>query len=77
MANKTQKKIVDLPMDLRLQITSGIIEEGKVKVVGLGIFETKKIPSRSGRHPSTGKIVTFKKYTKIKFRPTKSLKELL
>lgn len=77
MANKSQKKIVDLPKDLRSEITLGIINEGKVKVIGLGIFETKKIPSRSGRHPSTGKIVSFRAYTKIKFRPTKSLKELL
>lgn len=75
--NKRQKCIIDLPMDLRTSITSAILTEGKVKVVGLGIFETKQIPARSGRHPSTGQIVDFKAYTKVKFRPTKSLKNLL
>ena len=77
MANLKQKKIVNLPMDIRNDITSGILKKGKVKVVGLGIFETRKIPSRTGRHPSTGEIVKFPAYIKVKFRPTKSLKEQL
>lgn len=77
MANKKQKKIVDLPQNLRRAIKSGIIKEGKVKVIGLGIFETRRIPARPGRNPATGEIVKIRAYKKIKFRPTKALKEAL
>lgn len=75
MANKSQKCIVDLPHNLRKDITGGILEHGKVKVVGLGIFETRTIPARKGRNPATGEIMKIRKYNKIKFRPTKSLKD--
>lgn len=75
MANKKQKKIVNLPKDLRTQVQKGLVRHGKVKVVGLGIFETKEIPSRPGRNPQSGEIVQIPAYKKIKFRPTKALKE--
>lgn len=75
MANIAQKKIVTLPEKIRRGISAGLSRYGKVKVVGLGIFELRKIPSRLGRHPLSGDIVKFKSYYKIKFRPTKSLKE--
>lgn len=64
-----------MPENVRKGISSGLSRFGKVKVVGLGIFELRKIPSRLGRHPLSGEIVKFKAYFKIKFRPTKSLKE--
>lgn len=77
MANKKQRKIVKLPNDIRFEIKKGLKRYGKVKVVGLGIFETREIPSRRGRNPKTGKIVMIRSYLKIKFRPTKSLKEAI
>lgn len=77
MSNKSQKCIVNLPKELRSEIKSGILEHGKVKVIGLGIFETRKIPARAGRNPQNGEIVKIPSYWKIKFRPTKSLKESL
>lgn len=75
MANKAQKKIIDLPKPLRAEIQEGIIEHGKVKIIGLGIFETRQIPARRGRNPKTSEIVMIPSYIKIKFKPTKSLKE--
>jgi nucleoid DNA-binding protein len=75
MANVKQKKIVSLPTDLRSKIQKGLVRHGKVKVVGLGIFETREIPARPGRNPQSGMIVMIPSYLKIKFRPTKSLKE--
>ena len=75
MANKKQKHIVSLSDDVRKEIRNGLVRFGKVKVVGLGIFETRTIPSRRGRNPQTGKIVMIPEYLKIKFRPTKALKE--
>ena len=74
MGNKTQPSIVNLPNDLREAILEGLLKYGKVKVVGLGIFEVKKIPSRPGRNPKTGDIMQIKAYYKCKFRPTKTLK---
>ena len=75
MANKRQKKIVNLPKDIRKEVQSGLVKHGKVKVVGLGIFETRQIPERPGRNPQSGEIVMIPAYLKIKFRPTKALKE--
>lgn len=74
MANIRQKKIINLPQEIRLEITEGLLKYGKVKVVGLGIFETRNIPSRPGRHPKTGVPIKISAYTKIKFRPTSTLK---
>jgi nucleoid DNA-binding protein len=75
MANTKQPAIVSLPSDLRDEITVALLKHGKVKVVGLGIFEMREIPSRPGRNPKTGEIMQIKAYWKIKFRPTKQLKE--
>ena len=75
MSNKSQKCIIDLPKELRSEIQGGIVKHGKVKVIGLGIFEKRKIPARPGRNPRTGEIVQIPSYFKLKFRPTKSLKE--
>jgi nucleoid DNA-binding protein len=75
MANKKQKSIVKLPQDIRVEVRKGLMKYGKVKVVGLGIFETKQIPSRRGRNPKNGEIVMIPSYWKVKFRPTKQLKE--
>lgn len=77
MANKKQKHIIDLPMAIRVELKRGLVKHGKVKVIGLGIFETREIPSRRGRNPQSGKIMMIPAYTKIKFRPTKSLKEMV
>lgn len=73
--NKRQKKIVNMPTEIRSEIRNGLLQHGKVKVVGLGIFENKQIPARAGRNPATGKIVQIPSYVKVKFKPTKSLKE--
>jgi integration host factor subunit beta len=77
MANKKQKKIVKLPREVRLEVRKGLMQYGKVKIVGLGIFETREIPSRRGRNPKNGEIVMIPSYWKIKFRPTKALKEAI
>jgi DNA-binding protein HU-beta len=74
MGNTKQPCVVNIPPELRDAITEGILKYGKVKLVGIGIFETRKIPSRPGRNPKTGDIMQIREYTKIKFRPTKTLK---
>lgn len=75
MANTTQKKIIQLPLELRLEIQSGLFRYGKVKVVGLGIFEVKTIEARRGRNPASGEIMLMPAYKKVKFKPTAALKK--
>lgn len=75
MANTKQKFIMSPSSEFRKDIKNGLKKHGKVKVVGLGIFETRKIPARAGRNPQSGEIVKIRSYTKIKFRPTASLKK--
>lgn len=68
------KETVKLPEDVLTDIRSGIVDAGRVKVPGLGIFETKRVKSRRGRNPRTGEELTIPSYTKIRFKPTSSLK---
>lgn len=74
MGNIKQKATTYLPPKIREDILWGLFEHGKIKVVGLGIFEMREIPARDGRNPKTGLIVTIGPYKKIKFRPTSVLK---
>lgn len=73
--NKKQPFIISLSQELRQEIKGGLLKYDKIKIVGLGVFENKIVPARFGRNPSTGKIVKFPKFIRIKFKPTKSLKE--
>lgn len=75
MANKPQRCVYTLPEEHRDALARAVVRHGKVKVVGFGIFEVKRIPARRGRHPQTGEVTEIKAYYKVKFRPTKSLKE--
>ena len=55
-------------------IKDGIIEDGKVQIVGFGTFEVKERAEREGRNPATNqpmlipatKVLKFKAGTKIK-----------
>ena len=72
--NTPQKEIIKIPEDSIADIREAIITHGKVKVTGLGIFETRLVKPRRGRNPRTGEELTIPAYTKIRFRPTSSLK---
>lgn len=67
-----EKHIIKLPEEYLEKIWAGILS-GKVKVTGLGIFETREIAGHPGRHPVTGLIVDFPPHRRIKFRPTSAL----
>lgn len=75
MTNKKQVCTSYLSKELSDQVKDGLVKYGKIKVVGLGIFQLRKVPSRLGRNPQTGEIMTIPEYTKIKFFPTKSLRD--
>lgn len=72
---KIEKEIVKLPDEILDSIRAAIVDPGRVKVAGLGIFETKRVKARRGRNPRTGEELTIPSYTKVRFKPTSSLKE--
>jgi len=57
------------------QLMSLLMRTGKVKIVGLGIFELKRIAEREGYSVNDGKRIKISAHNKIAFRPTKKLKD--
>ena len=74
--NKKQGVIMKFKDDFFLkQLKSLLIKTGKIKIVGLGIFELKRIAEREGYGVNDGKRITIPAHNKISFRPTKQLKD--
>ncbi len=47
----------------------------KVRVAGLGVFQVRDRPARTGRNPATGEQIEIPASRKIAFRPAKELKD--
>lgn len=60
-----------------LDFKKSLIEEGKIKILHLGIFYTRKVLGRALKHPRTGELTAVKPHTRIGFRATASLKRFL
>jgi nucleoid DNA-binding protein len=74
--NKKQKVVLKFKDDSFVnQLMSLLMRTGKVKIVGLGIFEIKKIAEREGYSVNDGKRIIIPAHSKIAFRPTKKLKD--
>lgn len=56
-------------------IKDGMIEDGKVQIVGFGTFEVKERAEREARNPQTGEPMTVKACKVPKFKAGKALKE--
>ena len=55
---------------------TGILKKGdKLNVSGLGIFKVADRPARMGRNPRTGESIQIKASKKVRFTPSKVLKE--
>ena len=53
-----------------------ILKKGdKLNVTGLGIFKVADRPARMGRNPRTGESIQIKASKKVRFTPSKVLKE--
>lgn len=73
--NKPQPFNVSLLSDADIQqIVMGLKKHGKVRIRGLGIFETKEIAGRKAYNPVTRDEAYMNPYMKIKFRPCESIK---
>ena len=51
------------------------MKAGQVKIVGLGIFEIKKVAAREGYSVADKSRIIIKEHNKLAFRPTIKLKE--
>ena len=58
-------------------IKDGMIEDGKVQIVGFGTFEPRKRAARTGRNPQTGKELKIAAKTVPAFSAGKNFKELV
>jgi DNA-binding protein HU-beta len=47
----------------------------KIRIPGLGIFVVAKRAARMGRNPATGEAIKIKASKRVRFRPSKDLKE--
>jgi DNA-binding protein HU-beta len=55
---------------------TGSLKKGEdVTLVGFGTFTTGKRAARQGRNPQTGKTITIKAKTVVKFKPGKALRD--
>lgn len=56
-------------------IKHGMIEDGKVQIVGFGTFEVKERAEREGRNPQTGETMKIAACKTPKFKAGKALKD--
>ena len=68
------EKIVN---DVLLEITNGIVDDGKVVLTGFGTFEKYYQEGYDGINPSTGEKLTVSGSYKIRFSSSKKLKEIV
>ena len=72
----TYKKDAKVVVDAVLAgIERGLIDDGKVTLVGFGNFVTKRRGSRTARNPQTGEAVHVPSKTVPSFKPSQSLKD--
>ena len=58
-------------------LKNGIVNDGKVTLVGFGTFEVMKRKARKGRNPKTGMQINIPAKRYVKFKPGKALKSLV
>ena len=64
--------IVDAVLDL---IKNGLVNDGKVTLVGFGSFNTATQAARKARNPKTGEAIDVPEKTVVKFKPATAFKE--
>ena len=54
-------------------IRTGLLEDGRVEIVGFGLFDFRQMPDRMGRDFQNGETIPVKGKRKVRFRESKSL----
>ena len=71
ITKKDAKLIVETVLEgLRL----GLINDGKVSLVGFGTLTTKTKPAHVGRNPKTGESIEVPEKVQVRFKPAAELK---
>lgn len=71
----TQKDAVVYVDAVIESIKDGMIEDGKVQIVGFGTFEVKERAEREGRNPATNQPMLIPATKVLKFKTGAKLKE--
>ena len=58
-------------------ISEALKKGEEVSIAGLGIFQAKTRPARTGRNPRTGESIQIKAMRVPKFRASKTLKDIV
>lgn len=77
-AEKTglSKKDAGEHLEVLWELLTGLMRKGeKVNVTGFGIFKVADRKAREGRNPRTGEVIQIKASKKVRFTPSKVLKE--
>ena len=59
------------------KIASTIVAEGEADVRGLGSFKRERTEAREGRNPRTGEKIQIAAGYRVKFKPSKALRDRL
>lgn len=63
-------------LDALVETLTGLLQKGeKINITGLGIFKVADRPARMGRNPRTGEAIQIKASKKLRWTPSKVLKE--
>ena len=74
-AKKTEAaKMVTAMLDA---IRDALKRDGKVVISGFGSFEAVRREARQGRNPQTGAAIEIAASTVVKFKPAKSLRDVI
>ena len=71
----TQKEagvLIDSFLD---NVKAGLVEDGKVTLVGFGSFNARVAKARKARNPRTGEPIDVPEKTVVKFKPAAAFKE--
>ena len=72
------KRQVEAMLGELVQTCTRHLKKGaKIRMNGLGIFQVRARPARTGRNPATGEPIQIKASKKIAFRPAKELKDAI
>ncbi len=73
-----QEDIEDVINIFLSSLQKGLREGKKIELRGFGTFFIKKIKEKyTSRNPKTGELIYVPEKNKVRFKPTKGLKELL
>lgn len=69
------KITIKLPEEILQTFNEALLyEDKKVRLLGIGTFELRKIKSRKLFHNFSNKVITIPKYKKIHFTPSLTIK---